>query len=235
MKNILSFALIYCGIVLFTGCGDATSTTNSGESNATASVELLEMKTIDVASLPKVGVPITPVGFPKLSISPPENWGVGARPKADDKFLVRFMKEPPQRIPGMELRANPEGKLEGFSQVNAENAESYAEAVQATLKKPKENARAMLIGKNAFVRYVKTATYKNEPMDVQVLVTIQNGQPFVLEMHVPEGKIPDHRDAAYSVAANMSFDGAKAETTEEEPAKAANKNDAVKTEEKAEK
>jgi hypothetical protein len=74
----------------------------------------------------------------------------------------------------------------------------------------------MVIGKNAFARYVKGAKINNLPAEVQVLSTVRGGRGYNVELRVRPEELKKYRDEAYAVAAALEF-GADAKPFEFKP------------------
>lgn len=191
------------GVVLLAlsllGCGSAdTSTEESGGSGASTD---LTVKHVDAAELPKLDEYLPPLDEGRIEVAPPAGWNRMAKTAS---YLCSFNEAKGGRLPAIVVKVS-EPTVEGFDHVTEENVADFTHALQATLKEPLEDAVPMMIGSNAFARYVKSARMKNAAAEVQVLATIQNGRMYTVELQVIAKTILAHRDHAYAVGAGLKF------------------------------
>lgn len=186
-----------------------------------APIEVLETKSYPLDKLPAMQedgeVPRLDGG--RLTAQTPTGWTLGNK---QPNMVCRFYKTSTTGVPRIVIRAEA---ATGITNVTAENVAQYASQVAGSLgtAKVEENLRPLILGENAWVRYVKRAMWprggsgSQDKVEVewQVLQTVRNGRTYYVDLQVLSGELaksPADRDAAYSVAANIKF-------TEPAPAK----------------
>ncbi len=96
----------------------------------------------------------------------------------------------------------------GFTDdVTAENVAEFAEAVVAEQDEAKllETSKPMVIGDNAYVRYVGKANKASRLVARQVLETVFDGRRYTITLETFDTNLLKHRDLAYAVAAAVQF------------------------------
>lgn len=190
-------------LLLSGGC----SCTSVPPENVEEAPQPLEIKRVEAANLPELAVYLPPVDQGRVEINPPSGWII--RDQNTGAYLYDFAKVKSERMPAIIVRA-ASSPYEDFENVTEENVLDFAKAVQEqTLNKlkepPLEDALPMMLGSNAFVRYVRKARVKNVAAEDQVLVTVHNGRMYTVELQVRPEMLLTYRDNAYAVAAGMKF------------------------------
>lgn len=192
--------------ILGVGCGGKPGTGDKTTSDSPA------IKKVSAAKLPELDDYLPPLDDGKIQLAPPKGWKVLPR---DNKYLTRIVLSDPIGLPRI-LVTVEESMLEGIDTATADNVVEFASATATSLKERKaatlEAAKPMIIGDNAFVRYVlKSKLGKTTAIERQMLQTVAGGRLYTVDLQVAEGEIPKHRDVAYAMAAGLKFtDGATA-------------------------
>jgi hypothetical protein len=161
------------------------------------------IKRVASESLPPLGDPYPPLDGGRVELAPPQGWH---RLPRQPQYLASFSEKEGARLPAIVVRVNePPPEVKDFENVAEENVEAFSEALRATVDDPIEDTLPMMIGRNAYARYVKAARVRNLPAEVQVLTTVQRGRMYTIELQVVSEGILPHRDYAYAVAADMKF------------------------------
>jgi hypothetical protein len=210
------------------GCGGSANTSSEGRGGGGSAADL-SVKRVDAAELPKLDEYLPPLDEGRIEVAPPAGWNRMAKTAS---YLCSFTEAKGGRLPAIVVKVS-EPTVEGFDNVNEENVAEFTQALQATLKEPLEDAVPMVIGSNAFARYVKAARVKNAAAEVQVLATIQNGRMYTVELQVIAKAILAHRDHAYAVGAGLKFPQAVESTPEPKAEEATPEAPAEASEEKA--
>lgn len=227
--------LLACAVVI-TGCGDGGSTApmpaDAPSSNPSSSdpsppkaietktneIQVLELKSYTLDQLPAVRADesLYRLDGGRITVAPPGEWQFGSKQK---NIVCRFYLTDSEGVPRIVIRSEPTTAGE-IKDVTADNVVAYAEevaqALEAEKKKPQENLRPLILGDNAWVRYVKKARFprggggSQDKVEVewQVLQTVRGGRTYYVDLQVLSGKLATEtaqRDAAYAVAGTMIF------------------------------
>ncbi len=169
----------------------------------------------------KVGLAdyLPPLDDGRIEIAGPKDWQVGARQTGYVVWFHRYKDA--QTLPQIRVKVE-DAPAEAPQDVTKENVEAFAKwlsgHVQKDLKTPDElieQVRPLILGDNAFGRYVRLGRYRGAGAEQHMLVTIRGGRMYTLQELVIAGDLgkPDIRDAAYVVGASMKFtSGAPAST-----------------------
>jgi hypothetical protein len=204
-----SFASIHAWLLLaccgLAGCGTAVETEQSSDESPAAGAS--EVKKVPASKLPKLGDYLPPLDSARLEAAPPKGWLTKGKGK---DYVCAFAKEKNASVPAIVVKVSDPTTGEQFSEVNSGNVAEFAAALQGTLQKPLESAIPMMIGDNAFARYVKGASINGLPAEVQVLATVHDGRMYAVELRVRPEELKKYRDDGYAVAAGLKFSaGAK--------------------------
>jgi hypothetical protein len=186
------------------GCGGSTDSNSQADGTAADATTPGTLKRVDASDLPPLDDYLPPLDEGRVAVAPPAGWH---RMPKTATYLCSFTQDRGGRLPAIVVKVS-DPTVEGFEHVTEENVAEFAEALQATLNKPIEDARPLVLGTNAFARYVKAARVKNVSAEVQVLATIQNGRMYTVELQVIAKAILAHRDQGYAVGAGLKFEDA---------------------------
>jgi hypothetical protein len=204
-------SLIWLGVatILFlSGCAGEQTPQADGEAAASSETESAEggVKVVDVAKLPELGDPL-PDGRDRGRINhlaPPKGW----QPLTNDSnFVARFAmnKQNPNDLPRLIITA---ADAAGFTDnVTAENVEAFTTAVAAELADKKgvdEQPLSIVIGDNAFTRYVMLRKKGTRLVRQETLETVFDGRRYTIALEVYNHK-KESRDQQYAVAGGMKF------------------------------
>jgi hypothetical protein len=174
--------------------GDATSPSTDSSSSTGA-------KKYEKGALPAVGEYLPPLDVARVEVAPPKTWRILPNNR---NYVCAFAKEAGGGLPRIIVKAE-DATFESFPSVTAENVADFATAVEATVQDVVEKPKPLILGENAFARFVKEAAFKNAKAEVQVLMTQHAERLYTIELQVIAGAITVDRDQAYAVAANMKF------------------------------
>ncbi len=179
----------------------------SSESRASA-IQVLELKSYTLDQLPAVreNEALERLNGGYITVAPPGEWQTGSK---QPKMVCRFYMTDKEGLPRIIVRSD--ATAGEIKDVTADNVVAYAEEVASALEAEKnklqENLRPLVLGDNAWVRYVKKASYRNQKVDLQVLQTVRDGRTYYVDLQVLAGELTEteKRDAAYAVAATIKF------------------------------
>lgn len=140
-----------------------------------------------------------------LEIAPPQGWDFK---RAGNESLVAFVPagSTVNNLPRI-LVSVEDCPFPDFADVNAGNVEQFTAKLAGTLadKALAGEAQPLLLGDNAFARYVAFARQGNATVANQHLVTSQNGHMYTVRLESYQAQFQAHRDAGYAVGASMKF------------------------------
>ena len=214
-------ALVLCiGLSLAIGCsggGNATSDASSpadsdgsvadGSNPANPPADEVYKYTLDEIS--PQGDHGPPLDEGRIELAPPEKWHVGSRQSGLVVWYHEFKDA--KLLP--QIRVKAEDAPEGAPQdATVEGAKEYAQWVDKwvheqigdeTLVEP---VVPLVLGDNAFGRYVRAGKYKNNPAHRQILVTTLAGRVYIIETIVFAGDLERTRKHVldgYAVGASL--------------------------------
>ena len=212
--------------MLLSGCGGETAE-KAGPADeaeaATSETSTSGVKEISADGLPTLADPLPRLDGGRIEVAAPEGWKPLPR---DNAHLARFIvqKNDANNLPRILVTAADAGALPG--PVTSDNVVEFAAAIAAELGEKKgleEPAKPIIIGDNAFARYVTQARTKSgREVKRQILETVQAGRRYTLTLEVYNQVDKKNRDLAYAVAAGLKFSGSAT------PAPAAPKEEAPK-------
>lgn len=204
------------GVPLCIGCGgsadDAPAPTGE-TSSSTAAEDGTAIKRVEASKLPPLGNPLPPLDQGRVTnLSPPKGWEPLPR---DSKHLAKFAinKTNPNDLP--RILVTVEDSADFTDDVTADNVVQFAEqrAGDAS-KKFVEPPKALIIGDNAYARYVTQAKKASRTVERQVLETVFDGRRYAITLEVFSEQLLKNRDLAYAVAAGVQFTASGAAATE---------------------
>lgn len=143
----------------------------------------------------------------RIEVAPPKDWNRLAR---SDKYLVCFTRSDRTGLPRITVTAEPFASAV-FTNVTTDNLVDFGKFRLEELtggdepEKLLETVRALQLGENFWIRYVRPASFRNAAAERQILETVHDGKIYRVELQVISGMLKEHRDAAYAVAAKMRF------------------------------
>ena len=162
-----------------------------------------------LAEISPSGDHLPPLDGGRIEFAPPKGWHVGSRQSGLVCWFHEF--KDPNLLP--QIRVNAEDVPEGAPQnATVETAKAYAEWVESHVReqigdeKLLEPVVPLVLGENAFGRYVRAGKYKSTLAERQILVTTVDGRVYTIELIVFENGLKDSRKAVldgYSVGGNM--------------------------------
>ena len=205
-----STAMLLLAVFFAAGCSDGT------DSAPTASVKKYER-----SELPKTTQELPPLDQGRVEIPTPKDWQWRSQEKG---ILARFHLKGRSGIPQIIIKLDGDAASE-ISDVTPENVQQYADGLQAQLDKQGtkyiEPARPLILGKNAFARYVMAGKLPNKQtatLERQILKTTRGGRTYTVELQVPVKELLKYRDPAYAIAAGMVFLSPDAAADDSKPA-----------------
>lgn len=227
-----SWAWIGIGLVSL-GCGDAGGEAGVGGGEADGGV-----KTYSATQLPLVKQELPPLDGGRVEVPTPEGWQAGSRTTG---VLARFHVATRTGMPQIILKV--EEAPAGTPDVTAQTVFAYATQVQAELDEQVqqqkttliEDVRALVLGTNAWVRYVVPGRLPGRDratIERQILKTVVRGRVYSIDLQTHVNELLKHRDHAYAIAANMKWSAG--DGTNSEPDKGEEKADPGEGDEKAE-
>lgn len=199
---LLPPALAIAGLTL-AGCGGGGESGGDAAGDAAGSV-----KKYDRSKLPKTTQELPPLDQGRVEVPTPTGWEWRSQEKS---LLARFHQKGRSGMPQIIVKLDDESPSE-IADVTADNVEAYAAAIQASLDakgtRVIEPSRPLLLGGNAWARYVQPGKLPNKKaatIERQILKTTRGGRTYIVELQVPIKELKPHRDHAYAVAAGMKF------------------------------
>lgn len=201
-------------LVLLAGCsntpdpgGNTDGTSTDGSAQTVDGITILPLKTVGANTLPIDSEKPFP-GAPdegRLKLNTPKDWDW--LPKRSEYIAAFYLKD--KNAPPLIFLREATYPVDGVENVTKEDVEGFAEKVAAGLKQnevtPAEPIRPMIIGDTPVVRYVLHSRRGNNAVERQILVTVQNGRQYEIDLQVYPKTITTYRDAGYAVAASMEF------------------------------
>jgi hypothetical protein len=231
-REFLFMRSVICGVSLvligLAGCGGGSTTTpdsgGGGGGSSENSSNSDGIKTREISSLPAVDEALRPDDQGRVQYSLPANWKTLSKNTKNKKILVACVPEEgsANTLPRITITAEdpPSGAP---SRTTESNVQELADKLAAELKKEDkfaiESPRPLILGSNAWVRHVRKSSFKEAPVAVQYLQTVQSGRLYTIDLTVTAKDNPksstkpifydksmlEHRDFAYAVAAHMKF------------------------------
>jgi hypothetical protein len=131
------------------------------------------------------------------------------------EYVCAFTKEKGVQLPAIVVKvADP--PVDDFDDVTTDNVAEFTTALRKHFKSEKggrkliEQPVPLVLGQNAFARYVKEASINNLPAEVQVLGTVRGGRFYTVELRLRPKEILKFRDDGYAVGAGLKFGGSSA-------------------------
>ena len=147
--------------------------------------------------------------YPKIELAPPEGWRVGSR---QSNFVVWFHEfKDPKLLPQLRVKAE-DAPPDAPQDATVANAKEYAQWVEKWLEPQLgdetlvEPVVPLVLGDNAFGRYVRAGKYKSSDADRMTLVTTKDGRVYVMEAIVFKDGLKSSRKAVldgYAVGASL--------------------------------
>jgi hypothetical protein len=202
----LVVAVLLLTLPVLAGCGGGAPSGGGGSGGGDGGV-----KQYLPAQLPKVEQQLPPLDGGRIELPTPDGWAFAAQGKG---LVTRFHLKGRTGIPQIVVKA--EDAAGGIATVTAANVVEYADQVQAELDAQVaqkratvlEPARPLLLGNQAWARYVLSAKLPNKvkaTIERQVLRTTQSGRTFTIDLQVNNTELSKHRDHAYAIAASTRF------------------------------
>ena len=213
---------VFC-LVALVGCGGSTPAVNQGGNggDSTGESSSEEIKTRELSELPAVDNPLPVADQGRVQFSLPEGWKTLTR---NPKYLVACVPEEGSAatLPRISISVS-DPPADVTTRTTADNVGELADILQAQLKKDDkiaiESCKPLILGSNPWVRHVRKSRFKDDPVAVQYLQTVQSGRLYTVDLTVTAKDNPKssakpiiydksllaQRDFAYAVAANMKF------------------------------
>ncbi len=234
MKTPLSFAsaiTLIVAVLLLAGCSGAAGPANpsgntpggaqtggaaddgsgSPAANAPKGPKTYKLSDLSVG----LGDYLPPLDEGRVEIAPPGDWRVGSRQK---DYVVWFHQYKDARLLP-QIRVTAEDAPEDAPQnATAADVDAYAKWVAGSVEKDLgaketliEPVVPLVLGENAFGRYVRAGKKGGGLIERQMLTTTHDGRVYTIELIVlpEELKKREVRDAGYVVGAGMKFQKAE--------------------------
>jgi hypothetical protein len=200
------WAILLVGALALPGCGGSADKEPAADQGAEETNNGTGVKRVSAAKLPPLGNPLPPnLDQGRISnLAPPKGWQPLQR---DNAFVARFAENRtnPNDLPRILITASD---AEGFTDdVTADNVAEFAESLAAELdeKKLLETPKPLVIGDNAYARYVGKASKASRLVARQVLETVFDGRRYKITLETFDANLLKHRDLAYAIAAAVQF------------------------------
>lgn len=214
--------LLLIGLV---GCGgNSTPSVDSSGGGSSENTSSEGIKTREISELPAVDEALRPDDQGRVQYCLPTNWKTLTKSTKNKKLLVACVPEEgsANSLPRITITAEdpPSGVA---ARTTADNVEELSNALAAQLKKDEkfaiESCRPIILGSTPWVRHVRKSSFKDAPVGIQYLQTVQSGRLYTVDLTINakdnpksslkpifyEKSLQEHRDFAYAVAANMKF------------------------------
>ncbi|MCA9269083.1 MAG: hypothetical protein KDA41_11460 [Planctomycetales bacterium] len=152
---------------------------------------------------------LPPLDGGRVEIATPQNWQVGSRQSGYVVWFHQFRD--PKLLP--QVRITVEDAAGAPQDATPADVAAYAKWVEGDVQKQLKAGEKLLepvvpliLGPNAFARYVRAGKIGGAIVERQILTTTQKGRTYHIELIVFSSKLRENRDAAYAVAASMKFD-----------------------------
>lgn len=189
------------------GCGggeepsksDARNTSDETPAEAPADGAI---KKISTSKLPPLGDALPALDGGRVDqLAPPKGWDLLPR---DNKYVARFAtkKTNPNDLPRILVTVEPASDF--TDDVTGDNVAEFAQSL-ADDKKYLESPKPMLIGDNAYARYVTQAKKGSRTVERQFLETVFDGRRYAVVLEVFAEDLLKNRDLAYAVAAGIKY------------------------------
>lgn len=210
---MMRYGLVLCCLLL-AGCSNPVDPAPNGDGAPTDGspktvdgLTILPLKTVAANTLPidsERPFPGAPDGG-RLELNTPKEWDW--LPKRSEYIAAFYFKD--KNAPPLIFLREAKYPVEGVETVTSESVAGFAEKVAANLKqndvKPIEPIRPMMLGDTPVVRYVLLGKRGNNAIERQILVTVQNGRQYEIDLQMYPKTMEMFRDAGYAVAASMKF------------------------------
>lgn len=210
---------IGCCLMVIAGCGGGGEVSDGqpagddgSSSDGTPAVETQqdgEVYKYTVAEVSPMGHHGPPLDGGNIELAPPKNWNVGSRQASMVVWYHEFKDA--KLLP--QIRVKAEDAPEGAPQnATVDSAKEYAQWVDGWLKKQigdetlLEPVVPLVLGDNAFGRYVRKGSYKESPAERMTLVTTVDGRIYTIETIVFQGALQENRKMVldgYAVGASL--------------------------------
>ncbi len=203
--GLRSWSWLVLGIPLCLGCGGGAETAQGPEEAAeetTAEEPTTGIKRVAAAKLPPLSDSLPTLDGGRIAnLAPPKGWEPLQR---DNKHVARFTtnKSNPNDLPRILVTADP--ATDFTDDVTADNVAAFAEALAAG-KKFLEPPKPLIIGDNAYARYVTQAKKGTRVVERQFLETVFDGRHYAIVLEVYGEQLPKSRDFAYAIAAGIQY------------------------------
>jgi len=199
--------LVLVGALALTGCGGSAEKQPAADDQAAETTDAATgTKRVSAAKLPPLGDPLPPnLDQGRVSnLAPPKGWQPLPR---DNAHVARFAlnKSNPNDLPRILVTVTD--ATDFTDDVTADNVAEFAASVAAELdeKKLLETSKPLVIGNNAYARYVGKANKASRLVARQVLETVFDGRRYAITLETFDADLLRHRDLAYAVAAGIQF------------------------------
>lgn len=158
---------------------------------------------------------LPPLDGGRVEMAPPGEWKVGSRQK---DYVVWFHQfKDPRLLPQIRVTVE-EAPDDAPKSATIADIDAYAQWVAGTVEKDLgekesliENVVPLVLGENAFGRYVRAGSKGGGLIERQILTTTQDGRVYTIDLMVlpEELKKREVRDAGYAVGAGIKFQKAE--------------------------
>lgn len=199
-------SLLLIGALALPGCGGSAEKEPAAEQAAETTDTATGIKHVSAAKLPPLGDPLPPnLDQGRVSnLAPPQGWQPLQR---DNAHVARFAlnKANPNDLPRILITVTD--ATDFTDDVTADNVAEFTAGVAAELdeKKLLETPKPLVIGDNAYARYVGKANKASRLVARQVLETVFDGRRYTITLETFDTNLLKHRDLAYAVAAGVQF------------------------------
>ena len=166
--------------------------------------------------LPNLGKHVGDFDSDRLQVAVPVGWrSLGPTRKVVARFAEDFDSLPRIWIRAEALSAY---RIEEIEDLTAENVRSFADQLAKELQRRKvkllEPVKPMSVGNRFFARYVISTRFTTrdrhgsptaKQTERQILKTVAAGRVYTVDLHVPVGEIPEHRNIGYAVMAGLKI------------------------------
>jgi len=213
MQHLKAFALLGLGIagLLLAGCVDVQELEQEQQRRAEPVPKLFVLETYSDDELPGTQRTIGPVDEEHLIVPLPDDWHV---PPRNSRWLMRVQYERDNPYPSIIVTGGEasETDAEGspIKHLSEANLQAYAKQLEQKLTEEQlekgggaPEVSGLKVGNFHGVMYVQPAVAGGKNLERLMIITIQRGRKYEVELRALRGTLRSFRPQAYAVAARL--------------------------------
>lgn len=205
---VRQLALAFAALAL-SGCGGGTPDGPAAKSDVGTTAGGEEYKIYALKKLPAATQELPPLEDGKLHLSHPPLWKSMGR---SSDYIIGLSRSTQADLPRIIVTAKPLPE-QTIHTVTLENFDEFLQLIRDEVgDSAYEPVKGLLLGDRPYARYVKKVKFKIRNSlisgEKQVLKTLIDDRLFEIDLETYPEKLFESRNDAYSLAANLKFDGA---------------------------